>query len=645
MFKKPRPVAQRHIRRIFLDLAIVPMAYLVALALRFDGYIPSAYWSIWLRWSLYATLLYIAANFAFGNYRRLWVFASLREVMRLAESTLTAAAMLLALHLLWPTPTRLPTSVHLVAPLLVLLLEAIVHFRRIVLAWLNPRARRYQYTRPKRTRVLIVGVNHGARQLAHSLQNDLLGRYIVVGFLDDADENQAMSVEELPVLGRIATLPEAVEEDNVDMVVIAQRFNNRAAFQRVLDLCYQANVQIKVLPSTLQLVSGVQLDLADLSDIEPDTLLNRDPATIDELDCRRVIENQVVLVTGACGSIGSELAAQIAALAPRRLILLDIDESGLHDLRIRLQAELPHITVDTYLCSVTSRRKLEHLFSTHRPAVVYHAAAYKHVPMMERFPEEAILTNVLGTRTVSELAAQYGVQRFVFVSTDKAVNPSSVMGATKRIGERWIHAMQSVSDTHFTAVRFGNVIGSRGSVVPTFAHQIERHRPVTITHPDMHRFFISIPEAVSLVIQASAYTTGGECYMLDMGEEIAIRDLAERMIRIKGLRPHIDIPIHYIGLRPGEKLHEELKYADEERRPTPHERIFCITPPPPPYTIEELGQAIDLVVDAAQRLLPADMLRLLCMDIALWRAENIAQHVYAWHERGEIAPISLPSTA
>nr|WP_290666708.1 nucleoside-diphosphate sugar epimerase/dehydratase [Ardenticatena sp.] len=645
MFKKPRPVAQRHIRRIALDLVIVPLAYFLALALRFDGHIPNAYWPIWLRWSLIATTMFIAANFAFGNYRRLWVFASVREAMRLAESTIAAAVLLLVLHVLWPTPARLPTSVHLIAPLLVLLLEATIHFRRIVLAWLNPRARRYQYARPKRTRVLIVGVNHGARQLAHSLQNDLLGRYIVVGFLDDADENQAMSVEELPVLGRIASLPEAVEEDNVDMVVIAQRFASRAALQQVLDLCYQANVQIKILPSTLQLVSGAQLDLADLSDIEPDTLLNREPATIDELHCRRVIENQVVLVSGACGSIGSELAAQIAALAPRRLILLDIDESGLHDLHIRLQTDIPHASIETFLCNVAARRKLEHLFRTYRPSVVYHAAAYKHVPMMERFPEEAILTNVLGTRTISELAARYGVQRFVFVSTDKAVNPSSVMGATKRIGERWIHAMQRVSTTHFTAVRFGNVIGSRGSVVPTFARQIERHCPVTITHSEMHRFFISIPEAVSLVIQASAYTTGGECYMLDMGEEIAIRDLAERMIRMKGLRPNVDIPLHYIGLRPGEKLHEELKYADEERQPTPHERIFCITPPPAPYTLDELGDAIDMLVDAAQRLLSPDMLRVLCMDVAFWHAERMTHHLHAWRERGEFAPLPLQSTA
>jgi FlaA1/EpsC-like NDP-sugar epimerase len=567
----------RCLRRVLADLLLVPTVFYLALLLYFEGNIPSHYIPVFARWILFIILVYSGFNLAFGNYRRLWVYAGVREALSMAQSAALSTLVVLAMYVLTPVPRRLPLGVIVCGGMLFFFCEGVVHFRREFLLKLH--LHNNQLLSPRRTRVLILGVCAEARQLAHSLRNDLLGRYHVVGFLDDSERNLGMTVEGLPVLDEIRELPQIVSLHDIDLVVIAKRAQRRAKFREVLALCTGTNAQIKILPRTMELIANNQVDPLDLRDVTIQDLLDREPIRIDEMSCRLTIEGKVVMVTGACGSIGSEICRQISGLAPRLLVMVDQDESGLHDLNVELRASFTRPNTQVVLANVASARKMQWVFETYRPEIVYHSAAYKHVPMMEDYPDEAVNTNVQGSIVVSEFAHRYNVGHFVFISTDKAVNPSSVMGASKRIGEMWISALQKTSGTAFSIVRFGNVIGSRGSVVTTFTRQIEKGGVVTITDPRMTRYFISIAEAVSLVVQATAYAEGGDIFMLDMGEEVRILDLANRMIRLKGLRVNVDVHTEFIGCRAGEKLHEELCYADEEREPTPHPRIFCLKGP------------------------------------------------------------------
>jgi FlaA1/EpsC-like NDP-sugar epimerase len=363
------------------------------------------------------------------------------------------------------------------------------------------------------------------------------------------------------------------------LVIIAIHKIGGPRLRDILSLCLSTRARVKILPDflgTIEQSNGV----LPLRDIQPEDLLGRELCAVDEAACGQIIAGEVVMVTGAAGSIGSELCRQVLALKPRTLLMLDNNETGLHDLLISLQLGDNH-QVLPIVADVTNHARLDAVFARYRPQVVFHVAAYKHVPMMEHHPDEAVRVNVMGTAIVSDLAAQYRVERFVFISTDKAVNPSSIMGATKRVGELLMLANAEQSragrrHTQFTAVRFGNVLGSRGSVVPTFVRQIEQGGPLTITHPEMTRFFISISEAVSLVIQAATMTEGGDIFMLDMGQPIRIEDLAHKMIRLRGLRPGQDIAIAYSGVRPGEKLHEELIASDEQQLSTMHPKLFRI---------------------------------------------------------------------
>jgi FlaA1/EpsC-like NDP-sugar epimerase len=332
------------------------------------------------------------------------------------------------------------------------------------------------------------------------------------------------------------------------------------------------------LPDIDKVIEGCYQDPLALRDVRIDDILGRTLAAISTVACQRILADKVVLVTGAAGSIGSELCRQVLGFKPRVLLALDNNETGLYELNLELNRD-GRSPVQLIIADVTDWHKMNRVFQQHKPQVIFHAAAYKHVPLVECHPDEALRVNVMGTAIVSEVAHEFKAERFVFISTDKAVNPSSVMGASKRIGELWMKAMSERSGTIFATVRFGNVIGSRGSVLPTFRRQIEMGGPVTVTHPDMHRFFISIPEAVSLVLQAATFSQGGKVFMLDMGEEVPILKLAERMIRLRGLRVKRDIEIKYTGARPGEKLHEELAYYNEPRSKTSHPRIYSLECP------------------------------------------------------------------
>lgn len=566
----------RLIRRGLIDVVAIPLAFYVALLIRFEGQISEIHLSVLFQWLALLLPIYIGLNLAFGNYRRLWVYAGVREALFMAEAVGVSMLITLIVYFFWPLSRRLPFSVIILGGMLYFMFEGIIHFRREFLLKSLHLFNKHTIDHPEWIRVLILGVNHEARQLAHVLQSDVLGRYQVIGFLDDAEANLGMSIEGLPVLDEIWELSEIVSLHQIDLVVIAKRTKSQTEFQKILALCQNTNVQIKVLPNSLELISGHHVDPLDLREVTVQDLLDREPVEIDEQSCRRVIEGQIILVSGACGSIGSEICRQVSRMGPDLLVMIDTNESGLHDLTVELRTNFPSLKLKSILTNIVDSRKMGWAFETYKPAIVYHAAAYKHVPILEDYPDEAITTNIMGTVLISELANRHGVKRFIFVSTDKAVNPSSVMGATKRISELWIKSIQRTSNTAFSIVRFGNVIGSRGSVVPTFTRQIERGGPVTVTDPRMKRYFISIPEAVTLIIQTTVYPGDGNIFMLDMGDEVGIYDLAQRMIRLKGLRVNTDIAIEFTGHRPGEKLHEELSYSHECQDSTPHPRIFCL---------------------------------------------------------------------
>ena len=421
--------------------------------------------------------------------------------------------------------------------------------------------------------------------LAWRLQTQEEGsRYHIVGFVDDDPAKQGMRVHGRKVLGGRQAIADIVQQERVELIVIAIHTISGQNFRDILSLCQSTAARVKTLPDVFQSLESLS-DAALLRDVTIGDLLGRQPASVDYRACHALLAGEVVLVTGAAGSIGSQLCRQIVQFGPRLLLMLDNNETGLYDLSIELQTALSAQGLDAdvvtpRLCyvvaDVTRRNTMEQVFRQHRPQIILHAAAYKHVPLMEEYPEEAIRVNVGGTRAVLELASTYEAKRFVFVSTDKAVNPTSAMGSTKRLGEMLVTASVPDGPLVACAVRFGNVLGSRGSVVPTFWRQIDMGGPLTVTHPEATRFFMSISEAASLILQAACLAQSGEVFMLEMGEQVRILDLAQRMIRLRGLRVGQDIPIVYTELRAGERLHEQLLADCEERVPTSHPKVFRI---------------------------------------------------------------------
>jgi FlaA1/EpsC-like NDP-sugar epimerase len=601
MNNKRLPTTYRHAKHVFfsaiIDIVILLVSFLAAFSVR--GVMTPLESVAGIRLILFSAGMTVGIFYSFGIYKNLWDRTSGHGITLIINAVATCTLLILIINTLVQRQP-LPYSIILIGNLLALGGFIAVRYRSRMISGLSWRWQAIWNRKfPKsKMRVLIIGAGQSGSELAVQLKHRSDKKYAVVGFVDDDPEKQGMYVEGCPIIGGRNTIGRLVELHNIDLVAVAIHNISGPDFRDILTQCESTKALIKVIPDTRALLN-VRQNAGLLRDVQPEDLLGRSLITHHEdVDLSPVI-NKVVLVTGAAGSIGSELARQLPNYRPQKLILLDCNESGLYDLSIELKAHYPQAQLVYSLTNITDQDALDGVFAKHRPQVVFHAAAYKHVPMLEEHPTEAIRVNIGGTRKLAELARQYEVERFVLISTDKAVNPSSVMGASKRICELLIRAQsqQPKNKTLYTSVRFGNVLGSRGSVVPTFNYQISQGGPITITDKEMSRYFMTIPEAVNLVIHAACLTNGKEIFLLKMGEEVRIVDLAERMIRIRGLRPYQDIEIHFTGTRPGEKIHEQLyDGAAESATETVHPGIIQLNTSDEPLN----G---DLLLEWADRLL------------------------------------------
>lgn len=429
----------------------------------------------------------------------------------------------------------------------------------------------------KANNLLIIGAGMGAREIIIAIKNNMRDKYNIVGIIDDDISKINHYILGIKVLGTRYDIPKIAKEKNVDLIFFAINKIDAVSRRKILEICQETGVKTRVLPTTEEVINK-QGAMNSLRDVQIEDLLGRDPVHLDNKNINSLIKNKTVLVTGGGGSIGSELCRQIVKYDPKRLVILDIYENNLYDIEMELRAEYPKLNLEAIVASVRDKARLNNVFETYKPEIVFHAAAHKHVPLMEKSPLEAIHNNVFGTYNVVNCADEYGVEKFVLISTDKAVNPTNIMGASKRVCEMIVQAKNKVSKTEYVAVRFGNVLGSNGSVIPLFKKQIERGGPVTVTHKEITRFFMTIPEAVQLILQAVTYAKGGEIFVLDMGEPVKIYDLAVSLIKLLGYEPNVDIPIEITGLRPGEKLYEEILMSEEGLTSTKHDKIFISKP-------------------------------------------------------------------
>lgn len=576
----------RLVRLALLDAGIVAASVWLVFSLRFDFNIPAQY----MRMLPYAILIHIAAHascfFGFKLYHRIWRYTGIEELVLLLKASgltfVTVIAVNATVHLLIPA-YRLPLSLYSAAGYVLLGIAGARMISRLLSdqhpsplgAGASEEAA--GQSSQKGGKLLIVGAGKAGLLVAREINHSRFKFMQPVAFVDDDPAKQRLEIMGLPILGDRRLIPETVERLGIRYIIIALPAAPRAALAEIIEICKSTRAQIKLMPSIAEMLNG-KMAVNMIREVSVNDLLGREPVRLDTREIRGSLEHEIVLVTGAGGSIGSELCRQLAVFRPRELLLLGHGENSIYLIEQELRTRFPELSVHPIIADIQDASRLDSVFHKHRPTIVYHAAAHKHVPLMELNPIEAIKNNVLGTRNVAEASDKYGVKRFILISSDKAVNPTSIMGATKRVAEMIIHDLNASSSTAFAAVRFGNVLGSRGSVIPLFQRQIENGGPVTVTHRDMVRYFMTIPEAVQLVIQASVLAQGGEVFVLDMGQPVRIYDLARDLIRLSGLEPEKDIPIVFTGIRPGEKLYEELLTEEEGLAVTKYDRILMSRP-------------------------------------------------------------------
>lgn len=563
--------ALRHLRSRIVafghDVAVIPLAWLGAYWIRYNlGEIPAPFMERALQLLPLVVFVQAIIFWYFGLYRGIWRFASMPDFVRIGKAVLAGAALCSILFFLLVRMQYVPRSAWI---LYVVLLSAMLGVPRLAYRWLKDHKLREVPGR----RTLIVGSGQAAEMLIRDLFRHQAHGYLPVALVDDSPRRQGREIHGVRVVGTVDDVPRVVSELNVELVLIAIPSVTSRQMRRVVESCGRSGVAVRTLPRLEDLVSG-QVTVSELREVFIEDLLGREPVNLEWAGVRSAVQDQVVLVTGGAGSIGSELCRQIARLRPNKLVVFDKSEFGLFSIQQQFQTLLPSSDLVLRLGDICDTSAVDAAFRAYRPSLVFHAAAYKHVPMLETHAREAVHNNVLGTRNVIAAAKSHACDTFVFISTDKAVNPTSIMGASKRVAEILCQEAARQGSTRFVTVRFGNVLGSAGSVVPLFRDQILSGGPVTVTHPEVTRFFMTISEASQLILQAAALEGSDAIYVLDMGEPIEVRYLAEQMIRLSGKIPGEDIEVVYTGLRPGEKLYEELFHGEETLSATAHQKIL-----------------------------------------------------------------------
>jgi FlaA1/EpsC-like NDP-sugar epimerase len=565
------------ILQVALDAGLISLALTCAFLIRFDGSPGRLYLQQYLLVLPVFIALRLLANWICGVYNRLWRYTGLAEVVEIGVSILSVTTILMiarALGLIAIGKLHLSYGIILTEPVLAFLLMVSA---RVVRRMQTEHQQRRHWRQPVRRRALVVGAGEAGQMVAKELsQRQDLGAD-VIGFVDDDPAKIHKRIGNWTVFGKTAELSRLIDNLFVDQVIIAIPSAPPSEVRRIVDICRTSEVETRILPGLFELIDG-RVSVSQLRQVSLDDLLGREPVQLDNASIAGYIEGKRVLITGAGGSIGSELCRQIMSFQPSEMILLGRGENSIFTILEELKRRPEPVKVTAVIADIRDYKRLYNVFQKHRPGVVFHAAAHKHVPLMEDNVSEAITNNIGGTRNLAYLADEFGAENFVLVSTDKAVNPTSVMGATKRIAELVVQDIARNSRTKFGAVRFGNVLASRGSVIPIWRKQIEMGGPITVTHPEATRYFMLIPEAAQLIVQAGALGSNGDIFVLDMGKPIKILDLAHDLIRLSGLRPGADIEIQFTGLRPGEKLYEELLTAEEGLTATTYKKIFVGQP-------------------------------------------------------------------
>lgn len=540
--------------------------------LRFDGRLPVRYTEELMGYMVIIILIKILVFYAFRIYKSMWRYASIDEMIQVVGATI--AANMAVLIYMFLVKSSLPRSIYIMVPIIDMAFIGGSRFfyralQRVKLGPFN--------VKEAHKRILIVGAGAAGSMVIKEFRSHGHLHSRPVGLIDDDPNKLGKSINGVPVLGSRKDIQSIAMRENVDEIIIAIPSASKKDIGEIVNEAKKTKCKIRILPGVYELIDG-KISVSRIRDVEIEDLLGREPVDLDMDEICKYIKGKTVLVTGGGGSIGSELCRQVARFEPKKLVILDIYENNAYNIQNELLRNYKNLSLKVLIASVRDKERMNEIFEAERIDVVFHAAAHKHVPLMEGNPEEAVKNNIFGTLNVVQAADKYGVSKFVFISTDKAVNPTNVMGATKRVSELIIQSANQSSKTDYVAVRFGNVLGSNGSVIPLFKKQISQGGPVTLTHKDVIRYFMTIPEACQLVLQAGGMNGAGEIFILDMGEPVKIIDLAKDLIRLSGFEPDVEIPIEVVGLRPGEKLYEELLLDKEKATTTSHDKIFIEEP-------------------------------------------------------------------
>lgn len=575
MFEKmmPKDKKIRMIVLLLIDTCTIQFSSLMGLWMRFDMdlySIPHDYFLSVQKYAIFYTAVTLMSFYIFRMYSSMWSVAGIREVFHIVMACgLASLCQIAGMTML---QLSVPRSYFAICFIILTGCEGLIR-----LSYRIYRTLLKVYPANSDSRIMIVGAGTSGAVILKEMVTSECTHGQVVCFVDDDSNKVGKFLNGVPIAGTRYEIPALVERYKVDKIYVAIPSASAKEIKKILEICRETNCQLKILPGIYQLLNG-EVSVSKLREVQIEDLLGRDSIRVNLDQIMGYVSNKVILVTGGGGSIGSELCRQIASHNPKQLIILDIYENNAYDIQQELRRNFPDLNLVVLIGSVRNTHRMNTVFERYHPQIIYHAAAHKHVPLMEDSPNEAIKNNVFGTYKTAKAAIKYGAERFVLISTDKAVNPTNIMGASKRMCEMIVQMLNKTSKTDFVAVRFGNVLGSNGSVIPLFKNQILEGGPVTVTHPDIIRYFMTIPEAVSLVLQAGAYAKGGEIFVLDMGEPVKILDLAKNLIRLSGYVPNEDIMIEFTGLRPGEKLYEELLMEEEGLQETPNQLIHIGKP-------------------------------------------------------------------